>query len=104
MVYYSACLLIKAYLKTKATVVQDHHALQRELYADAGLSPVASDYRFLEERSRDARYEGRRFTNAEIRKDIIPAFDDVVAKIRSLLGTKKITVPAFDLTQYFRGS
>ena len=66
LVYYMACIYVKAMGRTRGKDLQDHYQLKQWINTTSDLVPITKPYRKLEERSRDARYEGRKFTGDEL--------------------------------------
>ncbi|MCK6479496.1 MAG: hypothetical protein HUU06_06650 [Planctomycetaceae bacterium] len=66
LVYYMACIYVKAVGRARGKDLQDHYQLKQWINTTTDLVPITRPYRKLEERSRDARYEGRRFTRPEL--------------------------------------
>lgn len=66
LLFYMACISVKCFAATTGLAIQDHYQLRSWLNNQPALLGVARSYRKLEERSRDARYEGRRYSAAEM--------------------------------------
>ena len=65
LLFYMACIYVKALGKFRHKDLQGHYELRQWLNGTPDLLGITKPYRKLEERSRDARYEGRRFTAQE---------------------------------------
>ena len=70
LVYYMACIYVKALGRLRGKDLQDHYQIKQWLNTTADLVLIAAPYRKLEDRSRDARYEGRRFATAEMEQHV----------------------------------
>ena len=76
IIFYMSCIYLKAVCVLFDEDVQDHYTLRqmintrKEIYED----DIAKYYRHIEEASRDARYEGRRFDKASVENRILPKF------------------------------
>ena len=92
LLYYMLCILIKALGCCRRIELQDHYSIKRWLNAEADLLSIAKPYRKAEEWSRDARYEGRRFGPAEMRR-YLSWFDAVYAHLLALLAAEGVTSP-----------
>lgn len=66
LLFYMACLYVRALAHQRGKDIQRHIEARDWINADKELIPIAKSYRKLEERSRDARYEGRKFTKSEM--------------------------------------
>lgn len=64
--FYLLCVYVKALARCRQKDFQDHYAIRLWLNTEKDLLGVARPYRKVEEWSRDARYEGRLFTQPEI--------------------------------------
>lgn len=63
--FYVLCVLVKAVGRTVGEDFQDHFRIRQWINTHDPMSPLAASYRNVEEWSRDARSEGRRFNAAE---------------------------------------
>lgn len=66
LLFYMACIYVKALGRLRGEELQDHYRIKQWLNTTSDLVVIASSYRKLEDRSRDARYEGRRFAPLEM--------------------------------------
>jgi tRNA U34 2-thiouridine synthase MnmA/TrmU len=66
LLFYILCLQVKALAVCRGKELQDHYAVKQWLNVQTELCGVARSYRKIEEWSRDARYEGRRFNPCEL--------------------------------------
>ena len=66
LMFYMACVYVKALARSRQKDLQDHYNLRQWLNTTKDLLAITKPYRRLEERSRDARYEGRRFSCQEL--------------------------------------
>lgn len=84
--FYITCIYVKALGRTRSIDFQDHYQVKQWLNTTPDLLPMTRSYRKLEERSRDARYEGRIFTPTEMAA-ALRWFDDVRDLVVGLLKT-----------------
>lgn len=94
LLYYMLCLQLKALGARRGLELQDHYRIKRWLNSDNDLIPVAKPYRKAEEWSRDARYEGRCFDGAEIRR-YLSWFGCVYDCVGKLLENEGVPRPEF---------
>lgn len=66
--FYILCVYVKALGRCRLQDFQDHYSLRAWLNQQPDLLEVTKSYRRVEEWSRDARYEGRTFTGAEMER------------------------------------
>lgn len=96
LTFYIACIYVKALAATRKVQFEEHFGLRQWLNTTADVTAIARPYRKLEERSRDARYEGRLFTSGELR-EAHRWFSEVRDKIVGLLKASGIQdVPSVD--------
>ena len=76
-IFYISCIYIKAVCSLSNINIQDHYALRNEINANKDLLSISKFYRHIEEASRDARYEGRKFSKDFIINIILPKFNKV---------------------------
>src|SRR5438552_3974794 len=69
-IYYTACLLMRAYTRAQGKAYRSHQEVRDFLHERRELDPIRRDYLYLENESRNARYEGQTFTTLEIKADI----------------------------------
>jgi hypothetical protein len=90
VLYYILCLYMKAFGKVCGRELQDHYSIKQWLNSESRLIPIARPYRKAEEWSRDARYEGRRFSSQEMKR-FLEWFQSVRQHVASLLSTAGVT-------------
>jgi hypothetical protein len=96
ILFYMACLYVRALAHQKGKDIHRHIEARDWINAEKDLIPIARSYRKLEERSRDARYEGRKFTRSEM-DEILRWFCDVRETLIHLLaGSGLANVPRVD--------
>ena len=66
LLFYMACIYVKALGHQRNKALPRHSVAREWLNSDSDLIPIAKPYRKLEDRSQDARYEGRKFSPAEL--------------------------------------
>jgi hypothetical protein len=100
IIFYMSCIYLKAVCVLFGEDVQDHYTLRqlintrKEIYEDN----IARYYRHIEEASRDARYEGRRFDKEFIEDRILPKFYKVKERAISILKDNDVTdIPETDI-------
>lgn len=74
ILFYMACIYLKAVCQLFGEDVQDHYSLRLQINTRPELLAVAKQYRHLEEASRDARYEGRTFPPQYLCDRLLPKF------------------------------
>lgn len=100
LMFYMACIKVKAAGMTRNVVLKDHYGLRQWINTTADLLPMTRPYRKLEEFSREARYEGRRFSASELQM-ALRWFFDVRDHIDGLLHAAGVTtVPVIDPSPY----
>ncbi len=90
ILYYILCLSMKAFGKVCGRELQDHYSIKQWLNSERRLIPVARQYRKAEEWSRDARYEGRRFSSKEMER-FLEWFQSVHQHVSGLLAAAGVT-------------
>lgn len=70
ILYYVACILVRALGKDRGKDFGDHFMVKQWMNTTHDLLPMTRPYRKLEERSRDARYEGRLFSDAQLEQSV----------------------------------
>jgi len=65
LLFYMACIYVRALAEKRGKSIERHTDARDWLNIEPDLIYIAKPYRKLEERSRDARYEGRRFNPKE---------------------------------------
>jgi len=99
--FYIDCIYLKAVCRLFGEDIQDHHALRQIINTRAELWNIAKAYRHLEEDSRDARYEGRKFDKAYISTRLMPKFMQVRDCAVALIKKNGIdNVPSVDPTSF----
>ena len=97
LVFYMACIYVKALGRLRGKDLQDHFQIKQWLNTTADLVLIAKPYRKLEDRSRDARYEGRRFATTEMEQHVL-WFEIVRGAIERLLRAGGVGgLPAVDV-------
>jgi len=84
LLFYMACIYMKALGRLRGRDLQDHYSIKQWINTDVALVTIAKSYRKLEERSRDARYEGRLYSRNEL-DQVYRWFCDVRDQISGLL-------------------
>ena len=101
LLFYMACIYVKALGKLRNKDLQDHYDLRQWLNSTPDLILITRPYRKLEERSRDARYEGRRFSSVEM-KDSLRWFCEVRDRLSALLRAGGASpIPTIDPSSHF---
>jgi hypothetical protein len=96
LLFYMACIYMKALGRARGRDLQDHYGIKQWINTDAALIAIAKSYRKLEERSRDARYEGRLYSRIEL-DQACRWFSEVRDHVSSLLKLDGIQdMPAID--------
>jgi len=88
LLFYIACVYVKSVLCSLGIDIENHYSLRREITANPELKPFYRKYRQLEEASRDARYEGRKFDRGHIIQVILPKYFTVRDCIAEVLKKK----------------
>ena len=92
LLYYVLCVEVKALAASRGLELPDHYSIKQWLNAERDLLVTAKPYRKAEEWSRDARYEGRLFTPAELSR-YARWFEAVHLHVRDLLKRANIVRP-----------
>ena len=66
LLFYMACIYLRALAHQRGKAIERHADARTWLNTEPDLVAIARPYRMLEERSRDARYDGRRFSQPEL--------------------------------------
>jgi hypothetical protein len=92
LTFYSACILMKALARSRNRDLQDHYSVKQWMNTTADLLPVAKAYRKLEERSRDARYEGATFDDRSVKQSVewFESVRDHVVALLAKAGVREI--------------
>jgi hypothetical protein len=85
ILFYLACLYVKAVGCLYGKRFDDHISLRQWINSETDMLGIARDYRKLEEASRDARYEGRRSPKEAMVRVQIPRFETVRNHVVNLL-------------------
>lgn len=93
LLYYILCIQLKALACTRSLELQDHFTIKKWINAERDLLQIARTYRKIEEWSRDARYEGRYFTNDELKR-YLQWFEEVHKHLGELLQEATLVQPA----------
>jgi len=102
LTFYMACIYVKAIASSRSVELQDHYQLRQWLNTTGDLLTITRSYRKLEERSRDARYEGRLFSAAEL-GEALRWYIDVRNRIVALLSAAgTANVPVADPSPWLR--
>ena len=104
LTFYMICIYVKTYLDLIGIDVQDHYTIKQHINTIDNLIPIAKNYRHVEEASRDARYEGRKYDDTYLKNRILPKYNQIRNKLIALLkkeyaGTKNI--PNIKIEKYF---
>jgi len=86
--FYIICIYVKTYLNLIGIDVQDHYTLKQHINTIDDLIPIAKNYRHIEEASRDARYEGRKYDDNYLTNRILPKYNQIRNKLIALLKKK----------------
>lgn len=98
LLFYMACIYVKALGRLRNKDLQDHYQLKQWLNETPDLLSITKPYRKLEDSSRDARYEGRRFTRDEMSR-LLRWYSEVRDGLVRLLKAGGVTsVPVADPT------
>lgn len=99
-IFYMSCIYLKAVCVLFGEDVQDHYTLRqlintrKEIYEN----DIAKYYRHIEEASRDARYEGRKFDKVFIENRILPKFYRVRERAIKILKDNNVNdIPATNI-------
>lgn len=95
LVFYMACIYVKALGRLRGKDLQDHYQVKQWLNTEPELREIAKSYRLIEERSRDARYEGRSFDSREL-QEVARRFEQVRDRIADLLRQGGVAVDPVD--------
>jgi hypothetical protein len=103
LLFYISCVYVKSVLGSLGIDIENHYSLRREITANPELKPFYRKYRQLEEASRDARYEGRKFDRSHIIGIILPKYFIVRDCIVGVLKKRGFeNVPILDPTPFFK--
>lgn len=101
ILFYIACIYLKALFSFYGEEIQSHYALRQQLPREKELYKIIKPYRHLEEASRDARYEGRTFSCNYIIDRLYPKFVKVRDSVIEIFRKDKIaTVPIVEPLPY----
>ncbi|GAX62481.1 glyceraldehyde-3-phosphate dehydrogenase/erythrose-4-phosphate dehydrogenase [Candidatus Scalindua japonica] len=99
IIFYISCIYLKSVCSIFGLDVQNHFTIRKTMNERDELRPIFNDYRKIEEASRDARYEGKKFEERIIKKRILPRFNtvrDCVVEIIKNNGISKVPVVNLD--------
>ena len=106
VIFYIACIYLKSSCFIIGIDVQDHASMRNILNTNKDLRsfwPVIKFYRHIEEASRDARYEGRKFTKEEFINKYIPKFNKVRDVAVNFIQKKNVSnVPVAEIEKFFK--
>ncbi|MDA0837812.1 MAG: hypothetical protein O3B01_13580 [Planctomycetota bacterium] len=91
LLFYLACIYVKAAAQLYGERFDDHISLRGWLNREQDMIAMTRDYRKLEEASRDARYEGRLFSPREIEQEQLSRFETVRDHVVDVLRGKGVT-------------
>jgi hypothetical protein len=101
VMFYISCIYLKAVCTLHNIDIQDHHKLRETINTNQSLKKlwnISKDYRHIEESSRDARYEGRKFDKNNIER-LLRKFYNVRDCAIGIIKDKGINnVPIIDLS------
>jgi len=101
ILFYINCIYLKAVCRLFGEDIQDHYSLRQIINTHNELTSIAKAYRHLEEDSRDARYEGRKFNKEYITKRLLPKFIQVRDCAVTIIKKNGITnAPSVDPTPF----
>jgi len=103
MIFYICCIYVKSVMGAAGIDIENHYSLRREITSHPDLKKIFNKYRKLEEASRDARYEGRKFEKRYILETILPRFffiRDCVVEVLKKSGYT--SVPVLNPTPLFQ--
>ena len=98
VLFYMACIYLKAGCNFLNIDIQDHFTLRQTINNRKEFYPIARVYRHLEEASRDARYEGRKFEKSYIAERLVPKFNIVRNCVVSFLKENNVSnIPTMEV-------
>ena len=98
VLFYMACIYLKAACSFLGIDIQDHFTLRQVINNKEEFYSIARVYRHLEEASRDARYEGRKFEKSYIMNRLLPKFALVQNCMVSFLQQNNISnIPSIEV-------
>ncbi len=101
VIFYISCIYIKAACCLFGINIQDHYALRKIINTEKDFLSISKFYRHIEEASRDARYEGRKFSKDFIINTILPKFNTIRDCIINIIKRKGInTVICVDIEPF----
>ena len=83
-IFYAAIHYYEAYFALKNKHSKHHKITDDWISNDEKISDTLFDYRELKQQRREASYRKKYFTSDEIRRVILPKFDNIKSKILSL--------------------
>jgi len=84
LAYYVACLFLRALAHQRGRTFIRHVEANSWMFSQSDLMPITSSYRSLEERSRNARYDGKQFNRLKL-QEVADWYDQVMDLLVSLL-------------------
>ena len=104
VIFYILCIYLKATILCLYNEdIQDHSALRKKINTENKLCLIARSYRKIEEASRDARYEGRKFEIDYMINRLLPKFNEIRDCVIKLMNEKGIqNIPNVELSKYLK--
>jgi hypothetical protein len=97
-IFYVLCIYMKIVFTLMGKDVQDHFTLRQLINTTPELYAIAKYYRHIEEASRDARYEGKKYTKDYLVERILFKFEKVRECIEKILKKNKLnTIPKINI-------
>ncbi|MCG2712876.1 MAG: hypothetical protein L6416_11225 [Candidatus Omnitrophica bacterium] len=97
-IFYILCIYMKAFFTLMGKDVQDHYTLRQLINTTSELYAIAKYYRHIEEASRDARYEGKKYSKDYLIDRILLKFEKVSECIEKILRKHKVNnIPKIDI-------
>jgi hypothetical protein len=90
LLFYLACVYVKLAGCLYSKRFDDHISLRQWINTENDMLAITRDYRKLEEASRDARHEGRRFAPVEIRSVQLRRFESVQDHVVAVVAAKGV--------------
>ncbi len=99
IIFYISCIYLKSVCSIFGLDVHNHFTIRKTINERDELRHIFNDYRKIEEASRDARYEGKKFEERIIKKRILPRFNsvrDCVVEIITKNGISEVPIVNLD--------
>lgn len=97
-IFYILCIYMKAVFTLMGKDVQDHYTLRQLINTTPELYAIAKYYRHIEEASRDARYEGKKYSKDYLVDRILLKFEKIRVCLEKILKNHKATnIPKIDI-------